>query len=176
MYKYAPIPDFHYMIVNLILAFLGKERCACDTFFRVDKNNQNRTSLLYLDKTFPKLLIGWGRLREKERIFSNIHFECLKTCIHFQKTRRSIYLLEIEQLQRSLCFKFDKLVVCYTPVTRKTGHVTICGEKIFVEIIYSDLVLLYKHFNTNSVNKIYKPGKETESYVLRQLKHALEIE
>ena len=95
--------------------------------------------------------------------------------MRFQKSRRNIFLLEIEKLQKSLCYKFDKLVVCFTPTSKRTGHVAICGERKFVEDIHSDLKLLHKHFNPNLVTKIYKPGKETEDYLPRRLKHALDI-
>ena len=111
---------------------------------------------------------------EIEKTFQNASFECVQTLIQFQKTRRNIYLLEIQKLNRILRYKFGKLMIYYDPTTKRAGNVYFRGNKLFVNSLYDDFSLLFKNFKNNSHCKVYKPEKEIEDYILRKLKHALE--
>ena len=125
-----PLPtnkDFHDVVTNLILAFLGRERCQCI-------------------KTFPQLLIAWDRLNEKEMILYNVPFQCLKLCMHFEKSRVNLFLLEIELLETTLCYKYDKLIISFKPINKRCGHVTLQGSPHAVRVIHDDILLLLKHF------------------------------
>ena len=62
----APNRDFRYIVVNLILAFLGKGRCRCG-------------------KSFPSLMIGRGRQLEIEKTPQSASLRWLKVFTHFLK-------------------------------------------------------------------------------------------
>ena len=97
-----------------------------------------------------------------------------KSIYSFLKPRVNLYLLEIQKLETILCFKFNKLIICFTPSSKRYGNILFKGDKLFVNVIISDFKLLHKNFCHNSQNIMYKPEREIQDYQLCKLKYMLE--
>ena len=109
-----------------ILEYIGKYEytCGCDEF--------------------PQNIRNWKEENEIElELPHDIHFMCVKMFIRFLSQRRTVFLLEIQNVKGNsdiLIYKLSRLYVMYTKESPRTGRVTLTGTNPLVQDVYNQLI------------------------------------
>ena len=75
------------------------------------------------DMSFPPLVRGWDAHLENQINLCGAYFEVLKLHSNFLINMNELYLLEVGKLDKSICNKYNKILITYSPTSPRIGTV-----------------------------------------------------